>query len=221
MATWPLHSRGPKSGHNCYILPVFSGVPRKGEKIRSGGIEPGTFQSYTQCLTTTVRAISDKWLRVDGSDIWSHMFFIHYWACVRKPSTPSTTWVKNHFFTLFHIKQICFWRLWRPRCGTSQRFSKTGGGGVKGPPPLGGAHTMAISNGPKQPFLCTISRPSSYKTIASMPTWWFQIEPIFFHKGWTIKEIKEIKKNQQRRSSISSCGSMLGRFSGQKQPFYA
>ena len=38
MATSPVHSRGPKRGQNCYIIPAFSGIPnaKRGEKIRSG-----------------------------------------------------------------------------------------------------------------------------------------------------------------------------------------
>ena len=34
MATSPLHSRGPTSG-NCYVTPVYSGAPRRGDKIKS------------------------------------------------------------------------------------------------------------------------------------------------------------------------------------------
>ena len=36
VATSPLPSREPKGGRNCYLTPAFSGVPRKGDKIRSG-----------------------------------------------------------------------------------------------------------------------------------------------------------------------------------------
>ena len=32
-----LPSRGPNRGRNCYVTPAFSGVPYKGDKIRSGG----------------------------------------------------------------------------------------------------------------------------------------------------------------------------------------
>ena len=38
MATSPLSSRGPTSGRNCYVTPAFSGVPNKGDKIKSGCI---------------------------------------------------------------------------------------------------------------------------------------------------------------------------------------
>ena len=31
---------GPKSGRNCYITPASSGVPNKGDKIRSDYITP-------------------------------------------------------------------------------------------------------------------------------------------------------------------------------------
>ena len=40
MATSPLPSQGPTSGWNCYVTPAFSGVPGKGDKIRSGYITP-------------------------------------------------------------------------------------------------------------------------------------------------------------------------------------
>ena len=42
MATSPVHSRGPKRGHNCYIIPAFSRIPnaKRGEKMRSGYLTP-------------------------------------------------------------------------------------------------------------------------------------------------------------------------------------
>ena len=39
MATSPLPSRGPTNGRKCYVTPAFSGVPSKGDKIKSGCIE--------------------------------------------------------------------------------------------------------------------------------------------------------------------------------------
>ena len=36
LAASPLRSRGPKEGLKCYETPVFSRVPNKGDKIRSG-----------------------------------------------------------------------------------------------------------------------------------------------------------------------------------------
>ena len=38
MATSPLPSRGAKRGQKCYVTPAFSGVPSKGDKIKSGCI---------------------------------------------------------------------------------------------------------------------------------------------------------------------------------------
>ena len=38
MATSPLPFQGAKSGRNCFVTPAFSGVPNKGDKIRSGYI---------------------------------------------------------------------------------------------------------------------------------------------------------------------------------------
>ena len=35
-----LHSWGPTNGRNCYVTPAFSGVPNKGDKIRSGSHKP-------------------------------------------------------------------------------------------------------------------------------------------------------------------------------------
>ena len=42
MAASPLPSRGPKRGQNCYVTPLFSGVPnaKHGEKFRSGCLTP-------------------------------------------------------------------------------------------------------------------------------------------------------------------------------------
>ena len=40
MATSPLPSREPKRGRKCYVTPAFSGVPNKGDKIRSGYLTP-------------------------------------------------------------------------------------------------------------------------------------------------------------------------------------
>ena len=39
-ATSPLPSRGPTTGQNCYVTLAFSGVPRRGDKIRGGYITP-------------------------------------------------------------------------------------------------------------------------------------------------------------------------------------
>ena len=36
VASSPLPSRGPTSGWKCYITPAFSGVPKQGDKIKSG-----------------------------------------------------------------------------------------------------------------------------------------------------------------------------------------
>ena len=36
MPTSPLPSLGPKTGGNGYVTPTFSGVSKKGDKIRSG-----------------------------------------------------------------------------------------------------------------------------------------------------------------------------------------
>ena len=36
----PLPSRGPTSGRNRYVTPVLSGVPRRGDKIRSAYLTP-------------------------------------------------------------------------------------------------------------------------------------------------------------------------------------
>ena len=41
VAATPLPSQGPTRGRTCYVTPAFSGVPRQGDKIRSG------------CLTST------------------------------------------------------------------------------------------------------------------------------------------------------------------------
>ena len=40
VATTPLPSRGPKRGWNCYATGAFSGVLKKGDKIRSGYLTP-------------------------------------------------------------------------------------------------------------------------------------------------------------------------------------
>ena len=40
VTTSPLPSRGPTSGWNCYITPVFLGAPNKGDKIINGYITP-------------------------------------------------------------------------------------------------------------------------------------------------------------------------------------
>ena len=36
MATSPLPPLGPKRGQKCYVTPTFSGVPKQGDKIKSG-----------------------------------------------------------------------------------------------------------------------------------------------------------------------------------------
>ena len=36
MAASPLPFRGPKRGQNCYVPPAFSGVPNKGDTLKSG-----------------------------------------------------------------------------------------------------------------------------------------------------------------------------------------
>ena len=36
MATSPLPLQGPTSGQNCYVTPKFTGVPKQGDKIKSG-----------------------------------------------------------------------------------------------------------------------------------------------------------------------------------------
>ena len=38
LATSPLPSREPEKGRYCYVTPAFSGVPKKGDKIRNGYI---------------------------------------------------------------------------------------------------------------------------------------------------------------------------------------
>ena len=43
LTTPPLPPRGPTSGWKCYVTPVFSGVPRRGEKIRIGYLKPAFF----------------------------------------------------------------------------------------------------------------------------------------------------------------------------------
>ena len=40
MATSPLPSWGPTSSQNCYVTPAFSGVPRRGDKIKNGHLTP-------------------------------------------------------------------------------------------------------------------------------------------------------------------------------------
>ena len=40
MATSPLPSWGPTSGWKCYITPAFSGVPKQGDRIKSGFLTP-------------------------------------------------------------------------------------------------------------------------------------------------------------------------------------
>ena len=46
MATSPLPSRGPTSGRKCDVTRVFSGVPIKGDKIRSGYLTPAFSRAY-------------------------------------------------------------------------------------------------------------------------------------------------------------------------------
>ena len=38
LATSSLPSRGPTSGQKCYVTPTFSGVPKRGDKIRIGSL---------------------------------------------------------------------------------------------------------------------------------------------------------------------------------------
>ena len=38
VATSPLPSRGPTKGRTCYVAPAFSGVPKQGDKIKSGDL---------------------------------------------------------------------------------------------------------------------------------------------------------------------------------------
>ena len=38
LATSPLPSQRPTSGQNCYVSPAFSGLPKKGDKTKSGYI---------------------------------------------------------------------------------------------------------------------------------------------------------------------------------------
>ena len=40
LAPSPLPSRGPKRGQACYVTPAFSGVPKRGDKIRIGCLTP-------------------------------------------------------------------------------------------------------------------------------------------------------------------------------------
>ena len=40
VATSPLSSQGPKRGPKCYVTLAFSGVPEKGEEIKSGYLTP-------------------------------------------------------------------------------------------------------------------------------------------------------------------------------------
>ena len=40
VANSPLPSRGPTSGRKCYATPAFLGVPKQGDKIRSGCLTP-------------------------------------------------------------------------------------------------------------------------------------------------------------------------------------
>ena len=45
LAAFALPSQGPKSGRKCYVTLAFSGVPNKGDKIRSGYLTP-TFSGF-------------------------------------------------------------------------------------------------------------------------------------------------------------------------------
>ena len=40
VATSPMPSRGPKRGRKCFVTRAFSGVTNKGDKIRSGCLNP-------------------------------------------------------------------------------------------------------------------------------------------------------------------------------------
>ena len=96
----PLPSRGPTSGQKCYVTPTFSGVPKHGNKIKSGyigdkdktvGMQPKRIspKKFAQmvCLhgTTTLKTPPQTILRGGGSETPHGIGFL------RTPPPPPST----------------------------------------------------------------------------------------------------------------------------------
>ena len=71
----PLPSPGSKRGRNCYVAPALAGIPKQGDKIRSGCITPALsrVQNRTELLCSPgvsgapqTRGQIQKWLRARG-----------------------------------------------------------------------------------------------------------------------------------------------------------
>ena len=78
VATSPLPSRGPKIGQNCCVAPTFFGVPKRGDKIRSGYITP-TFSGGGGLPLFCATEIFQNTPRGVALDVHKCVF-VHFWG---------------------------------------------------------------------------------------------------------------------------------------------
>ena len=83
VAASPLPSRGPKRGQNCSVTPAFSGVPNKGDKIRSGYLTPafsGAQKRANRYITPAFSGFPNKGVEIRSGCLTPAFLGPHKWA---------------------------------------------------------------------------------------------------------------------------------------------